>query len=425
MLRSLARVALAVAVFATAARILQLAHAEDSHTAITTQSAPGSAGGSDGVNSGGVMDPGSTPGRAGGYGASATRARADAELTEFYQACPLAAVIDLQTVAAAPEKVDAILPPYREAADRVPTAAVEPAVPRIRYPVRIAQSPRDISGHGAEPSPNPSLPGSGTEGGWLIDPKDWFTPDEKPSPPAESNSDAAPTPPTPPGETPAAPQPPTQQPAEPAPPQPPSSPTPAPAEPPAPSTPIVEHPTSNIQHPASSIQQPPSNAAPGPAPAIFPAPPASPAPPAGQPPAVDPHLELFTKNAYPSARECAVCHEEIYNEWSVSAHAYAAVSPMFNKFEQRLNDLSQGTVGYFCLRCHSPVATAICTTRDEPLWKLPEAARDGITCIACHRVQYAYGKSNGERRVETGDIFAPVFGGIGGDGVADVDRPQR
>jgi hypothetical protein len=135
---------------------------------------------------------------------------------------------------------------------------------------------------------------------------------------------------------------------------------------------------------------------------------------------VDPHLELFAKNAYPSARECAKCHEEIYEQWSVSAHAYANVSPMFHKFEQKLNDLSQGTVGYFCMRCHAPVATALCVSRDEPLWNLPEVAREGVTCIACHRVQYMYGKSNGERRIETGPIFAPVFGGLGGDGVADA-----
>jgi hypothetical protein len=93
---------------------------------------------------------------------------------------------------------------------------------------------------------------------------------------------------------------------------------------------------------------------------------------------------------------------------------------MFNKFEQRLNDLSQGTVGYFCMRCHAPVATSLATSRDQPIWTLPESAREGITCVACHRVQYAYGKSNGERRVETGNIFAPVYGGIGGDGVADA-----
>ncbi|HEX5470643.1 MAG TPA: cytochrome C, partial [Lacipirellulaceae bacterium] len=67
---------------------------------------------------------------------------------------------------------------------------------------------------------------------------------------------------------------------------------------------------------------------------------------------------------------------------------------------------------------HAPVATSMCISRDEPLWKLPEVDRDGVTCIACHRVQYAYGKSNGERRIEEGPIFAPVFGGIGGDGVS-------
>jgi hypothetical protein len=93
---------------------------------------------------------------------------------------------------------------------------------------------------------------------------------------------------------------------------------------------------------------------------------------------------------------------------------------MFHKFEQKLNDLSQGTVGYFCMRCHAPVATALGTSRAEPIWNLPEAAREGVTCIACHRVQYVYGKSNGERRVEPGNLFAPVFGGIGGEGVAQT-----
>src|SRR6185369_14220283 len=123
---------------------------------------------------------------------------------------------------------------------------------------------------------------------------------------------------------------------------------------------------------------------------IFSPPPAAgklPAP-AGSPPSaqgtvvpktgVDPHLELFAKNNYPSARECAQCHEEIYKDWAISAHAYAAVSPMFHKFEQKMNDLSQGTVGYFCMRCHAPVATSMCASRAEPLWNLPESAREGI-----------------------------------------------
>jgi cytochrome c554/c'-like protein len=166
-----------------------------------------------------------------------------------------------------------------------------------------------------------------------------------------------------------------------------------------------EHPASSIENPASGIEGPPPAQ-------IFPAPTTL--------QATDPHIELFAKNMYPSARECATCHEDIYHEWSVSAHAYAAVSPMFHKFEQKLNDLTHGTVGYFCMRCHAPVATALCASRAEPLWNLPEVAREGITCIACHRVQYVYGKSNGERRIEPGDVFTPVMGGIGGEGVAET-----
>ena len=66
-----------------------------------------------------------------------SKAEADAELAELYKSCPLAAVIDLQTIATSPEKVDAILPPYHETAAHVPNAPSDDAVPRIRYPVHL------------------------------------------------------------------------------------------------------------------------------------------------------------------------------------------------------------------------------------------------------------------------------------------------
>lgn len=135
---------------------------------------------------------------------------------------------------------------------------------------------------------------------------------------------------------------------------------------------------------------------------------------------LDPHWELFSKNAYPSAKECATCHEKIYEEWSVSSHAYAAISPMFQKFEQKINELSQGTVGYFCLRCHAPVATDMGVPRDANIWNTIPAAQEGVTCIACHRVVERYGRANGERRIEHGSIFAPVVGGGNGQKVHEV-----
>lgn len=129
---------------------------------------------------------------------------------------------------------------------------------------------------------------------------------------------------------------------------------------------------------------------------------------------LDPHWEVFSKSMYPSAKECATCHEKIYREWSVSSHAYAAISPMFHKFEQTINDLSQGTIGYFCMRCHAPVATDVGISRDANLWDAFPAAREGVTCIACHRVVHRYGRVNGQRRIELGSLTSPVVGA--GDG---------
>jgi hypothetical protein len=330
------------------------------------------------------------------YSAPPETSAAERELTQLYAACPMAAAIDLKTVAASPEKAGAILPPYRETAHRISQPQVEPAVPRIRYPVSLHNavsvgSPEDTLRVAEAPS---AAHGSSSDGSqWLIDPKEWFDTDQHPKQdPSKSPAAAG-------GESETR----HSEAAEPI------APLPSAAEPAA------------TESPAQSAAAPPPTEVP-PAP-LFAAPPTGPAKEAAAAqakPAVDPHLELFAKNAYPAARDCAKCHEEIYNDWSISAHAYAAVSPMFNKFEQKLNDLSQGTVGYFCMRCHAPVATAMCVLRAEPLWKLPESAREGITCVACHRVQYVYGKSNGERRIEPGNIFAPVLGGIDGDGVAEA-----
>jgi hypothetical protein len=132
------------------------------------------------------------------------------------------------------------------------------------------------------------------------------------------------------------------------------------------------------------------------------------------------YCEFVAESLYPSAFDCAKCHQKIFDEWSISSHAYAAVSPMFHKFEQKIYDLSQGTIGYFCYRCHSPVGTSLGISRAAPIWDVPQVAREGVTCVACHRVNQRYGKVNGERRIEPGDVFAPVYGSIGGSGVAEV-----
>lgn len=135
---------------------------------------------------------------------------------------------------------------------------------------------------------------------------------------------------------------------------------------------------------------------------------------------LDPHRELYANSRYPSAAQCASCHQQIYDEWRSSNHAYASISPVFHKFEQKLSDLSQGTVGYFCMRCHAGVGTSLDEKREEPLWKRASVSREGVTCISCHRVKEEYTKVNGERRVEPGDLYQPMYGSRSGAGVAEV-----
>ncbi|MEM9941429.1 MAG: multiheme c-type cytochrome [Planctomycetota bacterium] len=139
----------------------------------------------------------------------------------------------------------------------------------------------------------------------------------------------------------------------------------------------------------------------------------------------DPHLKIYSRTAFPSAKDCAQCHKQIYEEWASSSHAYASISPMFHKFENTINRLAQGTIGYFCLRCHAPVATTMGLRRDQAIWDGPRVFREGVTCVACHRVSVPYTKADGERRIEPGDLFAPVYGSGDGRGVEIANKYNK
>jgi nitrate/TMAO reductase-like tetraheme cytochrome c subunit len=123
-----------------------------------------------------------------------------------------------------------------------------------------------------------------------------------------------------------------------------------------------------------------------------------------------PAVDEETLSLYPTAAQCGECHKQIYEEWSSSQHAYASISPVFHKFEQKFQELTQGTVGTFCVRCHQQVGTQLGEARETPLWARSQISREGVSCITCHRVKENYGKVNGERRVEPGKIYEPVYG---------------
>jgi len=116
---------------------------------------------------------------------------------------------------------------------------------------------------------------------------------------------------------------------------------------------------------------------------------------------------------FPSAVTCAQCHPDHYREWSVSPHAYAMLSPVFNAMHMFTTDRLSGTQGDFCIRCHSPVAMQ----RSEPLHQSvllrPGVSTEGVTCITCHRLPSGFGHVSGRLPVEEGNIFSTIYGPTG------------
>ena len=138
------------------------------------------------------------------------------------------------------------------------------------------------------------------------------------------------------------------------------------------------------------------------------------------------HEKLFLETKYPSAVTCATCHVKQFEEWSVSQHAYAQLSVVFNAMQTKININTGGTNGDFCIRCHTPLGMNLNeSVYGSNLTRTP-ASREGLTCVACHRVNQAYGKISARMGTVEGDIFSPVYGPKGGAELKRVlSKPEQ
>ena len=125
------------------------------------------------------------------------------------------------------------------------------------------------------------------------------------------------------------------------------------------------------------------------------------------------HTQVFSDARFPSANECANCHPDHFKEWSVSQHAYAQMSPVFNAMHGTILKITNGTNGDFCIRCHTPVGMNLGEPEFMSNMDRNPTSREGITCIVCHRLENAYGKVSGRLAIVEGDLFDPVFGPTG------------
>ena len=138
------------------------------------------------------------------------------------------------------------------------------------------------------------------------------------------------------------------------------------------------------------------------------------------------HAACFDGDPFPSAKKCQVCHPGQFREWSMSPHAYSQLSPVFNAMSNKLITLTNGTLGDFCIRCHTPVGMAL----DEPInmsnMDRHPTSREGVTCVNCHRINQQWGKGAGRQALISGDLTAPVYGPLGNDILEEVlADPER
>lgn len=138
------------------------------------------------------------------------------------------------------------------------------------------------------------------------------------------------------------------------------------------------------------------------------------------------HAEAFEDDLFPSAKKCAKCHPQHYREWSVSPHAYAQLSPVFLTMSNKLQAATSGTMGDFCIRCHTPVGIALGeSTHGTNLDRHP-TSREGVTCVVCHRINQNWGKGAGRQAIMAGNINQAVFGPRGSDILEEVlSSPDR
>ena len=132
------------------------------------------------------------------------------------------------------------------------------------------------------------------------------------------------------------------------------------------------------------------------------------------------HQALFQAERFPSATKCGECHPQHYREWSVSQHAYAQMSPIFNAMAGKILKLTNGTNGDFCIRCHTQVGMNLGEKEFMSNIDRHPTSREGISCIVCHRVNQEYGKLSGRLHLIEGPVTDPIYGPRGDP--AELDR---
>lgn len=125
--------------------------------------------------------------------------------------------------------------------------------------------------------------------------------------------------------------------------------------------------------------------------------------------------EKLTATKFLDASKCKDCHPVHYREWKTSMHAYAQHSPFFVAFQTFIQGKTGGTLGTFCVRCHTPIGMSIGESPVRPNSERPFLSMQSVSCTVCHAVATRDGQASSSFHVPIpGDqeptIYGPYYG---------------
>jgi len=84
----------------------------------------------------------------------------------------------------------------------------------------------------------------------------------------------------------------------------------------------------------------------------------------------------------------AGCHEEIYEEWSISAHRWSSMDPAFQVIQDVMANQNGPESTRYCGGCHDPISLFAGTKNvfAEDLSSL-RGYNEGVSCLVCHAVR--------------------------------------
>jgi len=103
---------------------------------------------------------------------------------------------------------------------------------------------------------------------------------------------------------------------------------------------------------------------------------------------ISPQQPPLPRGDFQGPLACAKCHPQHYQEWRGSAHAYSTQDPIFQALHQRAREETEGKIGAFCVKCHTPLAVRTGEFSEAfDVGKVSPLAQRGVSCEVCHKME--------------------------------------